>query len=246
MKSQVKAFQLSFLLHGVLFAAVLILSSQIGPSKKFTALDFNLYKPQPAIKKIEPPVPAPVRKEIKPQDPPALKKNEPPKPEEEKPERAPAPEISPVIKLPESQSLGGPSLGLGRVPSSKSIKEGSPGSAAGIKGGSGTSLGGGGSSDIGKDFAKNKYLKEHFTYIRDKILGHISYPSLARRMGWQGKVLVSFIITADGSVREVRVIQSSGFAILDKNALEAVKETAPFPKPPVEAQLVIPILYRLD
>ncbi|MFH0787631.1 MAG: energy transducer TonB [Pseudomonadota bacterium] len=245
MKSQVKAFQLSFLLHGVLFAAVLILSSQIGPSKKFTALDFNLHKPQPAIKKIEPLVPAPVRKEIKPQDPPALKKNEPPKPEEEKPERAPALEISPVIKLPESQSLGGPSLGLGRVPGSKSIKEGSPGSASGSKGGTGTGPGGG-NSDTGKDLAKNKYLKEHFTYIRDKILGNIRYPVMARRLGWQGRVLLSFVITLDGSIKEAKIMQGSGFEVLDKNVLETVKDTAPFPTPPVEARLVIPITYRLE
>lgn len=65
-------------------------------------------------------------------------------------------------------------------------------------------------------------------------------------MGWQGKVIVSFIIAADGSIKEVKITQGSGFAVLDNNALETVKDTAPFPKPPVEAQLVIPILYRLE
>ena len=65
-------------------------------------------------------------------------------------------------------------------------------------------------------------------------------------MGWQGKVLLSFIISADGSVREVKIIQGSGFPILDKSAIETVKDTAPFPKPPIEAQLVIPIIFRLD
>jgi protein TonB len=65
-------------------------------------------------------------------------------------------------------------------------------------------------------------------------------------MGWQGKVLLSFIITADGLVREFKIIKSSGFAMLDKSAVESVKDTAPFPKPPVEAQVVIPIVYRLE
>jgi TonB family protein len=40
-------------------------------------------------------------------------------------------------------------------------------------------------------------------------------------------------------------MQSSGFTMLDKNAAEAVHDTAPFPKPPCEARLVIPISYRL-
>jgi protein TonB len=65
-------------------------------------------------------------------------------------------------------------------------------------------------------------------------------------MGWQGKVLLSFIITANGSVKDFKIIQGSGFPILDNSAIETVKDTAPFPKPPVEAQLVIPIVFRLQ
>lgn len=145
---------------------------------------------------------------------------------------------------------GGNSLGLGLIPKTKPVKEGlagSPGSISVSKEGSpaGTGLGGG-NPDKGRDEAKIRYLKEHFTYIRDKILRNVSYPAQARRMGWQGKVIVSFIITADGSIKEVKITQGSGFAVLDNNALETVNDTAPFPKPPVEAQLVIPILYRLE
>jgi len=34
--------------------------------------------------------------------------------------------------------------------------------------------------------------------------------------------------------------------MLDRSAVETVKDTAPFPQPPVEAQLVIPITYHLE
>jgi biopolymer transport protein ExbB len=85
----------------------------------------------------------------------------------------------------------------------------------------------------------------NFLIGKVKVLRNISYPDSARRMGWQGKILLSFIISADGSVREIKIIQGSGFPILDKSAVETVKDTAPFPKPPVEAQLVIPIIFRL-
>jgi protein TonB len=65
-------------------------------------------------------------------------------------------------------------------------------------------------------------------------------------MGWQGKIQVSFVIGSDGSVKDIKIIQSSGFEILDKKTIETVKDTAPFPKPPVEAKLIIPVLYKLD
>jgi protein TonB len=69
---------------------------------------------------------------------------------------------------------------------------------------------------------------------------------MARQMGWEGKVKVSFIISFDGSFREIEISKSSGFEILDKNAIETVKNASPFPKLPVEAQIIIPILYKLN
>lgn len=91
-----------------------------------------------------------------------------------------------------------------------------------------------------------KYLNENFAYIRDRILKNVSYPDTARRKGWEGKVVLSFVIMANGSVKAFKIIQSSGFTVLDKSAIETVRDTAPFPRPPGEAQLVIPITYQLE
>jgi protein TonB len=107
--------------------------------------------------------------------------------------------------------------------------------------------GGGGSVDLsGGETARNQYLAEHFTFIRDKILKHLNYPIFARQRGWQGKVVISFIISSNGSIKEARVAQSSGYNVLDQSALAALKESAPFPRPPLEAQIVLPVVYRLD
>jgi TonB family protein len=89
------------------------------------------------------------------------------------------------------------------------------------------------------------YLKSHLSYIKDMIQKNITYPDIARRNGWMGKVKVSFIIVYNGYAKNIEVIQSSGFKILDKNAIEAIKNASPFPKPPVEAQIIIPIVYKL-
>jgi len=247
MNYQARAFQISFLLHGLIFAAALMLSFLIVPSQRLMVLDFNLKKPDPRIKEvIPPPPPMPVIKAqaFKPK-PQIVKEEEPAKPPEEKARMTPTPEIPPVVKLPEAHNLESRPMGIGLPDHSRAVKEGSPGIIGGSKEGSGTNTGLG-NAEGGKESARTKYLKDHFAYIRDKILRNISYPDSARRMGWQGKVLLSFIITADGSVRELKIVQGSGFPILDKNAIETVKDTAPFPKPPVEAQIVIPIIFRMD
>lgn len=93
---------------------------------------------------------------------------------------------------------------------------------------------------------EQQYLKEHFLYIKDSIQGNITYPRMARKMGWQGRVLISFIICRDGSVKDIRIIESSGVKALDKNAVKVIQKIAPFPKPPVAAELIIPVTYKLS
>jgi protein TonB len=84
-----------------------------------------------------------------------------------------------------------------------------------------------------------------FAWIRDAIQHAIAYPATARRMGWEGKVVVAFQLLSDGSVRDVRVVQGSGHAALDRGAIDAVRNAAPFPRAPVEAEVITPVVYRL-
>lgn len=90
------------------------------------------------------------------------------------------------------------------------------------------------------------YIRRHFSYIRDSIQKNLNYPKIAREMGWEGKVTVSFVVCENGYVDSIKIIESSGFGILDKNAIETIKKIARFPRPPVEAQVIIPIVYRLN
>ncbi len=127
-----------------------------------------------------------------------------------------------------------------------SIALGSAGSSdfsAGVKDTITTAYGGGSG---GQSRLKGKYLRRNFSYIRDRIQKRIIYPPLARRMGWEGNVTVSFIIVSDGRVNEIKVKESSGKDVLDKSAVETIIAASPFPAPPIEAQIIIPILYRLN
>jgi protein TonB len=65
-------------------------------------------------------------------------------------------------------------------------------------------------------------------------------------MGWQGSLTVGFDIRETGRVERIRILQSSGYEILDRNVVETIKEVQPFPKPPVEAPITIPIAYVLE
>ena len=59
-------------------------------------------------------------------------------------------------------------------------------------------------------------------------------------------MVVAFVIRENGTVEKTRVVSSSGFDILDANALKTIMDVQPFPRPPVKAELVIPIVYKLE
>lgn len=96
------------------------------------------------------------------------------------------------------------------------------------------------------DSGQKQYLKEHFAAIRDLIARNLRYPGKARRMGWCGKLMVEFVVRESGEVDGIRVVRSSGIALLDCNAVETVRRSAPFPRPPASARLVVPVEYRLE
>ena len=134
-------------------------------------------------------------------------------------------------------------------PASNSVLETA---ATAVAEGSGTGSGGGAGSFNGPgqgsgslEGLKNQYLREHFAYIRDLILKNITYPPVAKKIGWQGKVLVSFIIMEDGRATNIKIVKSSGHVVLDRNVLETIRDVQPFPKPPVRAELFIPVNYVL-
>lgn len=103
----------------------------------------------------------------------------------------------------------------------------------------------GGGDSGSAESAKQRYLREHFSYIRELVAKRIVYPAIARKMGWGGKAVVAFTVMEDGTADSIRLVQSSGVPILDRSALETVRRAAPFPRPPVRAEIVIPVLFKL-
>ncbi len=55
------------------------------------------------------------------------------------------------------------------------------------------------------------------------------YPAMARERGWQGTALLKVLVLKNGSVGSLEVQHSSGFPILDQEALKGVKEWKFYP-----------------
>jgi protein TonB len=132
---------------------------------------------------------------------------------------------------------------------SGSGKSGQAGGAAqgnGKSGGTGSGGSSGNGSGNSPEQLKSKYLSENFAYIKDIIQKRLAYPAKARREGLTGKARVSFVILENGQVANIKILNSTGYEILDLNLIETIKEVAPFPKPPIKAELRVPIFYRLE
>lgn len=76
-----------------------------------------------------------------------------------------------------------------------------------------------------------------------------AYPEIARARGYEGVVLVSAQILPDGRVGEIKIRKSSGYAILDQSAIQAVRpwkfEPAKKSGNPFTAWVELPIKFIL-
>lgn len=86
--------------------------------------------------------------------------------------------------------------------------------------------------------------------VRKKIEENRRYPPWARRNGWQGKVVLDFVIRSDGHLGGVEVVESSGHRLLDQAGTEAIRQANPFPSLPTgekkSLKLRIPIIFKLE
>lgn len=79
--------------------------------------------------------------------------------------------------------------------------------------------------------------------VRHRIDAHKVYPQIAVRNGWEGRVLVEMRLEGDGRLTAVRLLEGSGYAVLDDATIVAVRRASPFP--PVARVLTVPVEYRL-
>jgi len=75
------------------------------------------------------------------------------------------------------------------------------------------------------------------------------YPQEARKRGYEGEVLLRVEVLSNGWVGEIEVKRSSGHDILDRSAIQAVKQWKFVPaqkgETPVSVWVIIPVIFQL-
>lgn len=96
------------------------------------------------------------------------------------------------------------------------------------------------------DSARNQYGNA----LSREIAKHINYPGVAKMRGWQGVVEIDFQLDGTGKILSQKIHTSSGFSVLDNQALEMVKKSN-FPLPPEVLKsntfnVTVPVSFKLE
>jgi TonB family protein len=81
---------------------------------------------------------------------------------------------------------------------------------------------------ISLDTADERYVS-YAGIIKGGIIKHWKYPEKAKETLIEGKLMVLFSLARQGNLTQIEIITSSGYEILDEEALRAVGAAAPFP-----------------
>ena len=87
--------------------------------------------------------------------------------------------------------------------------------------------------------------------IHSNIKNNFIYPRLARRNGWEGKVMLSLFVNSEGSIENAHIKSGSGYRILDQSALRALLRVKHVLKSKEwfninQEEIIIPVIYRLQ
>jgi protein TonB len=90
---------------------------------------------------------------------------------------------------------------------------------------------------------------KYLSIVRTRIETKKHYPPFARNLQHEGTVIVNVTIGSGGAIISAGIVKSSGYASLDKAALEAVRKAGPFPSPTSfglgQISVTVPLAFKL-
>ncbi|MFA5005793.1 MAG: TonB family protein [Candidatus Omnitrophota bacterium] len=94
-------------------------------------------------------------------------------------------------------------------------------------------------------------LKKYTGIVQRRVLDNMGYPVSAKEAGFQGTVKLGLHLSYSGELIEVKVKGSSGYNILDDDAVESARKVISFPPFPESMDkkdiwIDIPVTYQLD
>ena len=87
--------------------------------------------------------------------------------------------------------------------------------------------------------------------ISEALARYKVYPPVAQMQGWQGAVTMQLRVAPSGRLIDARVHASSGYEVLDRQALAMASKAERFPAPPEglgegEIAVLVPVVFRLE
>jgi protein TonB len=236
-------FGLSLLVHGALGGSILWLWSHQPPKPEPEPVrwEISLFSPPPPAPPapVEPaPAPQPVATPPPPKPvPPPPKPKPKPKP---KPVAKPPPKPKPVTRYLREEPADAPDVPA-PPPAPRPVAAPAPPAPAAPRGPV---------ADVPpapREQPDFDWLKR---YLLDKARANRHYPSEARRNGWEGRVVVRFVIGGGGDLLKAEIVKSSGHDVLDEAALATLRRVTPVPVSSAhrwtEVALTMPFDYRLS
>ena len=161
----------------------------------------------PRLQSAAPAPPAPPKLQSRPPDPKPLSRRRPVA------EQAQIPVDAPVVPVQTDAVTDSTAVSSSLSSSTSAVYSDSAGYGSGSASGSGSAIGSvGENADTEPDY--------HAAYLNNPVP---VYPMIARRMGWEGKVMLKVEVLASGLPGRISVHRSSGHEVLDQAALDAVR-----------------------
>ena len=93
-------------------------------------------------------------------------------------------------------------------------------------------------------------VSNYSNLLRAHIAKHKKYPRIAQRRKMQGEVVIEIQIKGDGSLISKNIQKSSGHKVLDKEGMNMMEKSKPFPVPPEAMKdsvttVLVPIAFNL-
>lgn len=93
-------------------------------------------------------------------------------------------------------------------------------------------------------------VSNYSNLLRAHIAKHKKYPRIAQRRKMQGEVVIEIQIKGDGSLISKNIQKSSGHKVLDKEGMNMMEKSKPFPVPPEAMKdsvttVIVPIAFNL-
>ena len=98
---------------------------------------------------------------------------------------------------------------------------------------------------------KTSPVTEYVRQVSQQIRRNFTYPWAAKEANLKGSLRLALRVYYTGELLDVEIRQSSGYAVLDENAVNTVKKVAPYPAFPAQMKqkelwIDLPIVYKTE